>query len=108
MAPGVPGCLDPEAKDIWQSLQGKPGTIPERNELRNMIAPRDAQYGHLVKFDDGAALQKIRDCFHTKQNTTQTIGPSEDEMLLEFNDDKERLRKAIDKGNITVHGKRHS
>ena len=42
---------------------------------------------------------------HTKQNTKQTIGLSEDEMLLKFNDDKERQQKAIDKGNIRVHGR---
>ena len=105
LAPGVPGSLYPEVRDIWQSLQGKPGTIPERHALGNMTAPRDAQYEHVVKFDDGAALQKIRACFHTQQNKKQTIGLSEDEMLLKFYDDKDKLQKAIDKGKIRVHGR---
>ena len=69
------------------------------------MMPRDAHDGHLAKFDDGAALQKIRACFHTQQNKKQTIGLSEDEMILKLHDDKERLQKAIDKDNIRVHGR---
>ena len=88
--------------------------IPERHALRNMIMPRYAQHWHMVKSDDGAALQKIRDCVHTIQNKMQAFGLSEDEMLLKFNDDKDRLQEAIDKRQhrspwaMLLLGQRHS
>ena len=101
---GVPGALPQEVKDLWHSLHG-PGTIPERNALRNMMVPRNAGYGHMVQFQDGAMLEKMKQVFHTKQNRKQTIGMSETEMLLKFHGDKAMMQEAIDKNDIRVSGR---
>lgn len=105
--PGVTGSLPQEVHDIWNNVSHGPGTIPERNDLRNLCVPKDASYGHIIKsYEGGALVQHMKDIFQTKQRKHHIIGISESEMrYTHFQGNKEALQGAIEKGDVTVRGK---
>ena len=58
------GALPKEIHTLWKSIQRGPGTVPLRHAVRNMIAPKDAVYGHICKVDpNGPLMQRVRESF---------------------------------------------